>query len=154
MTEPYRAGPHACPACNAVLRAFHGRLVCDTCHGVMMSLADVAAGIHDMTSIDAGLSFAKEAVGTRMCPHCEQAMVRCQLRIDLEGKVEKPHVELDRCDAHGLWFDDAKLGAVLEKVAGKGYGGGVGRKQVAGDGVTASSQFTATFNLGGRGWSS
>lgn len=154
MMEPYRSASGACPACNSALREFHTRLVCDACEGIMMSLADLSHGIFDMTSLEPALSFDKEADGKRQCPRCDQAMKRCEVRIELEGHIEKPHVELDRCDAHGLWFDKEELGRVLEKVAGKGYGGGAGRKQVAKDGVATSRSWTATFNLGGRGWSS
>ncbi|HEY4180644.1 MAG TPA: hypothetical protein VGM90_27555 [Kofleriaceae bacterium] len=144
----------ACPACSSKLREFQSRLVCDACEGMMMSLADLSRGIFEMTSLEPALSFDKEVDGKRRCPHCDQAMKRCEVRIDLEGHIEKPHVELDRCETHGLWFDKEELGKVLEKVAGKGYGGGVGRKQVAGDGAPTSDGRSSTFSIGGRGWAS
>ena len=64
-------------------------------------------------------------------------------------------MRLDHCSAHGVWFDATELATVLEKVTGKGYGGGVGRKQVADHGTpNQPNGFVAYFKIGGLkgGW--
>ena len=63
----------ACPTCANELRAFQQRLVCDACDGIFMPLADLAAGIHDLTSIEPGLTFVDERPGKRACPSRRRA---------------------------------------------------------------------------------
>ena len=144
-----------CPACTKPLRSFQQRLVCDACDGIFMPIADLAMGIHDLTSIEPGLTFVDKRPGTRACPMCAEKMTTCQLRVSLDTGLEAPRVTLDRCDEHGVWFDANELAAVLEKVVGKGYGGGVGRKQVADDLPPDQPRgFVSYFKIGGLkgGW--
>lgn len=145
MTDPYRDQNLRCPACAATLREFRTRQVCDACQGIFLSIADLTGAIHDLTSITATLEFSEERAGTRPCPTCATQMTRCKLRIILEDDIEKPRPELDRCVDHGVWFDDQELARVFERVTGKGYGGGVGRKYVAGS--------TRGIDLDQGGWS-
>jgi Zn-finger nucleic acid-binding protein len=147
MSEPYRDQQLICPACQAPLRAFQTRYICDACQGMMVPLADLGRAIHDMTSLDPTFEFKDDKPGKRTCPHCPQAMTRCKLRVVLDAEVEKPRPELDRCDAHGLWFDDEELAKVFEKVASKGFGGGVGRK---GGGASGGAGINA--KSGSYGW--
>lgn len=128
VNEPFRDQHRTCPACQALLREFRTRLVCDACQGMMLTLDDLGLAIHDMTSIVATFTYHHEAPGKRLCPTCSVPMTRCKLDIGLEQAVEHPRPELDRCEAHGIWFDNEELAKVFERVAGKGYGGGVGRK--------------------------
>jgi len=128
MADPYRDPTLKCPACDATLRAFLTRQVCDGCDGMLLTLEDLAGGIHDLTSITPTFAYRDEQPGARCCPHCRTAMTRCRLVLTLEEGTEKPRPELDRCPAHGIWFDAEELAKVFEKVAGKGHGGGVGRK--------------------------
>ena len=120
-----------CPACAATLRAFRTRQVCDACQGIFLTPEDLASGIHDLTSITPTFEFHDELAGKRACPSCAKPMVRCKLRVHLDDDIEKPKPELDRCAEHGIWFDEEELASVFERVAGKGFGGGVGRKVVA-----------------------
>jgi Zn-finger nucleic acid-binding protein len=128
MADPYRDPELACPACKHTLRAYLTRHVCDGCNGMLLTLADLGAAIHDLTSLEPTFELSHEKPGNRTCPHCRTAMSTCKLQVTLQEEVEHPRPELDRCPAHGLWFDDEELAQVLEKVAGKGFGGGVGRK--------------------------
>lgn len=128
MSDPYRDPQLKCPACKATLRAFQTRQVCDACNGIMMSIEDLAQGVHDLTSIVPTFEYKDEQPGARLCPHCSTAMLQCKLRIVLEDEVEKPRPDLDRCTAHGIWFDHEELAKVFEKVTGKGHGSGEAHK--------------------------
>ena len=125
---PFRDDFLTCPACAAPLREYQTRQVCDACDGMLLALADLAHAIHDLTSVVPTFEYADEAPGKRSCPRCRQAMTTCKLRVVLDREIEKPRPVLDRCREHGLWFDGEELASVLAKVAGKGFGGGVGRK--------------------------
>lgn len=46
--------------------------------------------------------------GERQCPECGQSMRIYPLE---EGEIL---LELDRCEVHGVWFDEGKLDAVLK----------------------------------------
>ncbi len=122
MADPYRDPERPCPACGKPLRAYQQRLVCDACSGIMVSVADLAAAIEDLTSVVPELAWDHARPSKRACPLCRAAMTACKIAIDIEGDVVHPRPELDRCDAHGVWFDGEELAAVLEKIAGKGHG--------------------------------
>ncbi len=153
MANPYRDVERTCPACHAALRAFRTRLVCDSCDGIMLPFGDLAAAIHDMTSVVPTFEWASEQPGTRACPACRAPMTTCKLVVHLEAEVERPRPQLDRCDAHGLWFDHEELARVFEKVATKGYGGGGGRKgRLCYSPVQNPGRWSALFpKFGGRG---
>lgn len=152
MADPYRDPELTCPACAKPLHTFRERLICDACDGIMLTLPDLAGAIFDMTSIEPTFEWAHEEPGQRACPHCKLAMTKCKLVIHLEQEVERPKPELDRCNLHGLWFDHEELAKVIEKVATKGYGGGIGRKAKMHDGPAKDGTWSAMFpKFGGRG---
>jgi Zn-finger nucleic acid-binding protein len=153
MTDPFRSGSQLlCPACEGALREFRGRLVCDACDGIMLTVEDLVAGIHDMTSIAATFEWTHEKPGKRKCPHCGEAMTACHVIVHLENDLEKPKPELDRCATHGVWFDREELAKVFEKVATKGYGGGVGRTFKGEHSRVDDGRWSAMFPyFGGRG---
>lgn len=120
MSEPYRELQLRCPACPAtVLRAFHGRLCCDRCEGMQLSLEELSRAIIDLTGIEPTYEFIDEKPGARGCPQCLQRMTTCKLRVTVEDELAKPRPTLDRCEEHGLWFDGDELAAVLAKVRAK-----------------------------------
>ena len=119
MTEPYREQPEICPACGATLRDYRGRLACDRCEGIMMSQDDLKAGIAQLVGIEPSLEIVREAPGKRACPQCREAMTTCHIRVMLDEELAKPRPTLDRCSAHGLWFDGKELSAVFEKCMAK-----------------------------------
>lgn len=55
-------------------------------------------------------------------------MIRCQCVVEIEATQAKPKPELDRCDKHGIWFDELELAKVFEAAHGKvwppAYAGG------------------------------
>jgi hypothetical protein len=138
MNDPYRDQRLTCPACKATLREFRGRQVCDGCDGMLLTLADLGGAIHDLTSITPTFEYRDEKRGERGCPHCGGAMTTCKLRIVLDTELADPKPVLDRCTEHGIWFDGEELAGVFEKVASKGFGGGVGRKAGKASGPAAS----------------
>jgi len=154
--EAYRDHHHICPRCQHELRTFGERLVCDSCEGLMLTADDLGNAVVEITGLTPILHLRGEAPGTRPCPRCRVVMTTAKLSLELEGeKPTKPGPELDRCAAHGLWFDESELAQVLEPIAGKGFGGGTARASSARDrGSPAAPRRSFTFNLGGRGWAS
>ncbi len=122
MNDPYRDRRLMCPACQAPLREYRGRQVCDACDGMMLALPDLARAIFDMTSVEPTFEYHDENPGKRACPHCAAAMTTCKLRVVVEDEIAKPRPVLDRCAAHGIWFDGEELAKVFQKLAGMGHG--------------------------------
>ena len=152
MTAPYPAGSPACPSCAQPLRSFRERLACDACDGIMLAVADLRSAVFEMTSLEPVLELERLAPGKRSCPRCGEPMATCHLVMTLEHEVERPRVELDHCEHHGLWFDQDELAEVLATIAGKGYGGGVGRKATPHSGPPEQGRWSAMFKkFGGHG---
>lgn len=151
-TEPYRDQHLTCPACGAGLRAFKTRQICDACDGMMLTVEDLAAAIHELTSLTPSFELKDGKLGARMCPHCAALMTQCKLRVVLDDEVEKPRPELDRCGTHGIWFDREELAKVFEKVAGKGFGGGLGRGQGVKGAAHGQEGWSAMFKGRSGGW--
>jgi len=124
MNDPYRDQRLACPACNAPLRAYEKRHVCDACDGMFLDLVDLSKAIYDLTSVEPVFEYAGEAPGKRLCPHCGASMSTCKLRVVVETEIAKPRPTLDRCAEHGIWFDGEELATVFQKVHGLGHGSG------------------------------
>jgi Zn-finger nucleic acid-binding protein len=91
------------------------RLVCQQCHGTLVTedaLAELVASMKPAADGDVkALPFAPLAIATDdppiTCPRCATTMER----LALVG------IAVDRCVAHGVWFDGAELGLVLEIAA-------------------------------------
>jgi ribosomal protein S27AE len=119
MTEPFREPPRRCPACLTSMREYQTRLICDSCTGMMVGLADLSRAISELSGIDPELEFVDEQPGKRHCPRCPTQMTTHKLRIVLGEEVAKPRPQLDRCREHGIWFDGEELAKVFEKVNAK-----------------------------------
>jgi Zn-finger nucleic acid-binding protein len=153
MSEPYRDRHLSCPACQATLRAFKTRQVCDACDGMMVTVEDLASAIHELTSLTPALDYRDEKPGTRRCPHCTAVMTTCKIAISIDDETEKPKPTLDRCVTHGIWFDREELAKVFEKVASKGFGGGLGRGHgVKGAADGGQEGWSAMFKGRSGGW--
>ncbi len=127
MTDPYRQAAYRCIRCeNAPLRELMGgRLVCETCGGVLMEEADLFEAIGDLSSEVPQLVDDGEI--QRACPRCERRLVGCALVIGRET-----YDDVVRCDAHGVWIDAAQMLALFERLSrsshagaarGRSYGG-------------------------------
>lgn len=102
--DPYAGRTLRCPACGGALAFAGDRWGCATCHGVFVQAAALAELVSEMTGQPWELPASTGAPTERACPVCEAA---------LRGEVIEG-VTIDRCAEHGLWFDEAELGAVLE----------------------------------------
>ena len=128
MSGPYRDRELVCPACHAKLRVFYQRLCCDECDGILLELADLTTSISELTGIDPEIGFLGERPGRRPCPHCARTMSVCRLDVALMNQRPTLRPALDRCVAHGVWFDATELAKVFEvlhrAVSPHGYRGG------------------------------
>jgi hypothetical protein len=110
MGDPYL---HECPSCGAGLREHGGRLCCDHCHGMFLTSADLARAIDEITAVACSVTFRDDARGDRTCPRCSAAMVVCRLTVQVDSNDVQPKTALERCDEHGVWFDDIELADVF-----------------------------------------
>ncbi len=111
MTDPYREPVlSGCPACGAALRATGERLCCDTCNGILIGERDLATTIGEHASV----RFVERT--PRTCPRCQRVMTPCRLEATIDGQLVAVDTELDRCDAHGVWFDAGELAKVSSVV--------------------------------------
>lgn len=113
--EIYRTPPGACLACSTPLDAMGRRLVCPGCRSCLVPDADVDAAIRAMAGDEApGARFTLVPITggfarPRPCPRCAAVMAPCMLAA----------IPIDRCAAHGLWFDHDELERVLFAAAPK-----------------------------------
>ena len=105
-----------CPRCRRGLDPSGRRLYCGGCEGVLVTEAELReliaqmeqtsmrpdpAEVHELAFEPA--QSAEPAIG---CPRCAARMTKH----DLYGMI------VDRCEAHGVWFDAAELEAALARV--------------------------------------
>lgn len=92
-----------CPSCTSKL-AFRGdQWVCPDCAGAFVENAALVAMVQEITQSYWEIPASAGSEGKRACPACGTKMT-----------VEKYHsVEIDRCAADGVWFDEAELQAML-----------------------------------------
>ncbi len=97
------------PACKRLpLRFEVSRWCCDDCDGLFVENAALEALVGEMAGGPWQLPPASGVPGSRRCPACEAPLSIEQI----EG------VTVDRCAAHGVWFDPAELEAALQHAAG------------------------------------
>jgi Zn-finger nucleic acid-binding protein len=119
----YRDGERACPSCQAPLEAFHARLVCRSCDGIFVKLADLTEAVEQVTGVSPSFQFADESPGRRACPVCKAAMTTFRLRVRLDSALVETSSAFDRCANHGFWFDVGELAEVFEKTRAQHPGG-------------------------------
>ena len=96
-----------CPACKTPLAALGDRYGCESCGGLFVETKALAQMIEEMTAQPWLPTAPSEAMSARVCPACAIAMT--SEAID--------DVALDRCTAHGYWFDAGELEATLQTAA-------------------------------------
>jgi len=107
-----------CPACpGRELRFLGDRYGCEQCSGVFVENAAVVAMVSDIASTLWELPETTGEPGPRVCPLCAQALVVDTLEA----------VAIDRCPAHGVWFDPSELATMLEHASGNVHEGGLRR---------------------------
>jgi Zn-finger nucleic acid-binding protein len=101
-----------CPACGRGLDANGQRLVCSACAGVLVPEDDLRAMLVEM---QAGAAKEQETFELpfesmesyeppRRCARCPAQMTKHRLY----GML------IDRCEAHGIWFDNTELQTALQ----------------------------------------
>lgn len=105
FVSAFRGHDLTCPRCAGAKLEFEGmRWSCATCSGAFVEDAALAAMVSDVTNAEWKLPAASGKPGERRCPVCATAMIQQ----DLEA------TPIDRCAAHGVWFDDDELQATLQ----------------------------------------
>jgi len=100
----------ACPACMTSELKFYGdRYACVQCSGTFVQNAAFEAMAMDIAKQYFELPPPAGEPGPRACPVCSQAML-----VDALDKVP-----IDRCAAHGIWFDANELTVALERTSGQ-----------------------------------
>jgi Zn-finger nucleic acid-binding protein len=94
-----------CPDCDVALDPYGTRLTCARCHGTLVSEAEL---VELLRTFDADHPRAirwpvVERRSDRRCPRCPAMMDGMRM----EGIV------VERCPAHGVWFDHGELARVL-----------------------------------------
>jgi Zn-finger nucleic acid-binding protein len=101
----YRDRHLACPACPTAELKFQGdRYTCASCTGTFVENATLEALVMDVSHEPWSMPKVTGSEGPRACPVCTAPLFAEKL----EG------VALDRCDAHGVWFDPDEMAEVLE----------------------------------------
>ena len=95
-----------CPVCQGHPLSFQGeRWGCERCNGSFVENPALVEMVTAMTNAPWDLPEAVGKAGERKCPACAGAMLR--------EIVET--VAIDRCAAHGVWFDADELQKLLEQ---------------------------------------
>jgi Zn-finger nucleic acid-binding protein len=104
----YRDQKLPCPRCTGRELSFLAdRYGCDACHGVFVENAALEALVADMTSKPWQMPAPVGTPGGRACPICASAL----------GVETLEGASIDRCEAHGVWFDPDELESVLQHAA-------------------------------------
>jgi Zn-finger nucleic acid-binding protein len=103
-----------CPACKDTKLQYEGeRWTCSTCAGCFVEDAALTAMVMEMTNTPWTVPDVKGGPGDRNCPVCETPMIVEVLEA----------VTIDRCKAHGVWFDDTELQSALHHASTPDSGG-------------------------------
>lgn len=98
-----------CPRCAIALDTTADRKTCGRCHGVFMTEAALVTIIADLvrhTRPALDFSPPHHDDPLRSCPECASRMSKHGLH----------DIEVDRCEAHGVWFDHGELQDVFHQV--------------------------------------
>jgi Zn-finger nucleic acid-binding protein len=108
VIDPHAGRPMTCPSCTDQQLAFQqDRWTCEACKGAFVAGDTLVAMVMEMTQRYWELPPLGATPGVRRCPVCEAALVA----EPMEG------VPVDRCGAHGVWFDAGELATTLERSA-------------------------------------
>jgi Zn-finger nucleic acid-binding protein len=99
----------ACPVCpNSALRLGGDLWTCDVCAGAFVENGVVETKMTELAGGPWALPAPSGRAGARACPVCSETLA--------EDSLES--VEVDRCAAHGVWFDAHELAAALAHASG------------------------------------
>ena len=87
--------------------------VCPWCHGLWFDAGELALLSEklgrSLRVSEGSLERAETSEKPLECPRCDRAMDKVTLGTS-------PRMILDRCAAHGLWFDQGELGALVRQL--------------------------------------
>ncbi len=85
------------------------KLSCSQCRGALVTEAEVSRVLAELLLHDEPkpleLDKPTETAPLRTCPRCQQTMTKHGLY----------GIQIDRCEAHGLWFDSEEMARVLNE---------------------------------------
>ncbi len=116
----YRDQAVACPRCQLALETItqigHKMLRCKQCLGAFVASSSLGAMYRALGVLDPiDLPTFKPAASTAglPCPACHAV-----LKVVVFDGVRGP-IEIDQCEAHGTWFDQGELAALLHVASAK-----------------------------------
>ena len=110
-----------CPSCKETALTYRGeRWECGTCAGSFVENAALTAMVIEMSQKPWDVPVVSGAPGDRPCPVCAVPMTVEVLEA----------VTIDRCEPHGVWFDDHELQAALSHASAAPLGIGGWLKQL------------------------
>lgn len=93
-----------CPSCAGELRQAGRTYKCDACDGAWVQAEVLVPLLEQSASHVVDTPWQPNTEGhVRACPECAKDMATVKLGT----------VALDRCEAHGVWFDAKELAALL-----------------------------------------
>jgi len=101
----YRDEYERCPRCNLELVDAGAGRGCTQCQGVFIPEPVLREMANDMPTPAAPVTLAWEVE--------QRARLKCPSCTELMEAVLLNRIPIDRCTAHGVWFDRGELGAVL-----------------------------------------
>lgn len=102
-----------CPRCDGGLDEKGTRLVCTQCEGVLVPELDVMTLVAEVRTLNVGEAVEPVPLDLETTETTEQAL-RCPRCLTTMAKRVLYGLTVDRCEAHGIWFDGKELQAALD----------------------------------------
>jgi ribosomal protein S27AE len=123
MGDAYRTSAFPCPICGerSTLRAYHDRLVCDECQGMMLTDDDFAESIREIDGSKDVIGIKDGDRTDKQCPQCSLAMTECEVNMGslfVKGTLH--------CKTHGLWVPRKAMTAAFARASRRGGFSGLG----------------------------
>jgi len=110
--QPYRISGLVCPRCQASLRAFQRRLICDECSGMLIEEADLTTACAELDGRDVALSPTDGARTKHTCPKCNRTMMSCRVVV----APSKVRLAVLHCDRDGFWIEQDALTTMFARI--------------------------------------
>ncbi|MDB4961634.1 MAG: Transcription factor zinc-finger [Myxococcales bacterium] len=105
-----------CPHCDAGLEPIGKRLGCQRCNGVLVLEADVKVLVAEARTMNPAVPVTPTDLELAP-PSVYEPAVRCPSCLTSMTKHTLHGLTIDRCDAHGIWFDGGELLRVLDTLS-------------------------------------
>jgi Zn-finger nucleic acid-binding protein len=120
MSGGYRdAATATCPACAIALTPVQQRLVCESCHHLLIPRAELDEALFEVGG--QGVELVEGAARAEGCPRCASPLVTCRVRVTgVPAKLLRSHTvelgEVAACREHGVWLSQDALATMLATV--------------------------------------